>query len=179
MARESPLHDFGLVIAYLLPGFAALWGLSYLDAGVANWLALPESQSPSIAGFLYSTVASIAVGLTVSTVRWLLIDPLHHATGIRAPSWDFSGLGDRVSAFEVLLDIHYKYYQFYANMLVSLAWTYGCWRYAHPAGSLRAEASYGMLTVVFFLASRDTLKKYYQRTGQLLRTASSRGREPN
>jgi hypothetical protein len=176
MAKEVPLNDFGLLIAYVLPGFAALWGVSFIYPEVGVWLAVPEAQAPTIAGFLYATVASIAAGMTVSTVRWLLIDTLHHVMGVKQPNWDFGELGSRANAFEVLLDIHYKYYQFHANMLVSLVWVYGTWRSTHAGHLGLIDAGAFLLAVIFFLGSRDNLQKYYHRSGQLLRARRAAAR---
>jgi hypothetical protein len=168
VSKEVPLNDFGLLIAYILPGFAALWGCSYLNPSVGQWMLVSGGTSPTVAGFLYSTVASLATGLTVSTVRWLVIDPLHHATGIRQPNRDYAKLDTRVGAYELLTDYHYKFYQFYSNMLVSLCWVYGTWRATHSTNVGLAEIGFLLLAIVFYLGSRDTLRKYYERTGQLL-----------
>ncbi len=119
MARESSINDVGLLIAYVLPGFTLLWGVSSAIDGLAPWLG-SATEMPSVGGFLYVTVASVGVGLTLSTIRWLIIDPIHHRTGIHRPTWDFSRLGENVQAFRVLVEVHYHYYLFHANTLVAL-----------------------------------------------------------
>src|ERR1043166_3090482 len=128
--RETPLTDFGLLIAYVLPGFLALWGGTAVSPVLRAWFGTPPANAPTVGGFLSLTVASIAAGLTVSTVRWLLVDTLHHRTGIPPPPWDFSALERNVTAFGVLIEIHYRYYQWYANALVALVWVYGARRWA-------------------------------------------------
>jgi len=168
MAHETPFNDFGLIIAYVLPGFMVVWGVSLVYPPIGMWLAAPASQAPSVAGFLYATVASIAAGLTVSTVRWLLVDTVHHLTGVHRPNWNFAQLGSRVAAYQMLIRIHYDYYKFHANMLVSVACVYSLWRYAHPRGFGIADAGFIVLSIILFLGSRDNLRKYYERTGQLL-----------
>ncbi len=177
MADEASINDFGLLIAYVLPGFAALWGLTYITDALRPWLGHLPADAPTVGGFLFVTVASIAAGLTVSTLRWLLVDSLHHRTGIRPPAWDFSNLEQSAAAFGVLVEIHYRYYQFYANMLVAIAFVFLARRlslgfFAAPVGL----PDLGLLVVgaVFFLGSRDTLRKYYTRTGQLLRDRAQR-----
>jgi hypothetical protein len=163
--------NFGLLIAYLIPGFTALWGASYYSATLKAWLGAPPTDAPSVGGFLYVTVGSLAAGLVVSTVRWAVIDTLHHRTGIREPQWDFARLQENISAFNVLVEIHYRYYQFYGGMLTALAFVYvarrlviGFW--STPIGS--AEVGFLLLEWMFWAGSRDTLRKYYKRVGCML-----------
>jgi hypothetical protein len=151
------------LISYVLPGFTALQGLPFLSNSTASWGAT-ASGAPTIASFLSGTVEATAAGLTVSTVRWLLIDTLHHRTGLRPPAWDFARLAEKASAFMLLIEIHYRYYKFYANMVIALLWAYVAGGYTLGWKG----ACYWILAGLFFLGSRDALRKYYARAGQLL-----------
>ena len=88
-------NDFGGVIGFIIPGFVALWGVRYFSPTVNSWLLASRHGGPTVAGFMYVTLASLVSGLTVSAVRWALLDTFHHATGIRPPYWDFGRLEDR------------------------------------------------------------------------------------
>ena len=94
-----------------------------------------------------------------------MLDSLHHRTGIRPPPWDFALLEKSVSGFEFLIHIHYRYYKFYGNMVIALAWGYATYG-IHLGWS---GIAYWLLGGLFFLALRDALHKYYSRAGQLLR----------
>jgi len=83
--RESPPLNFGLIIAYLVPGFVALWGASYHSPTVRAWLAADPSSSPTVGGLFYGTLASISAGMVVTAFRWALIDSIHHRTEIAPP----------------------------------------------------------------------------------------------
>ena len=173
---ESQINDFGLLISYVLPGFTALWGASYLFPEIRSLVVSAPSDGATLGGFLYMTVAAVAAGLTISTVRWLLIDTLHHWTGVQRPSWDFSRLQDNVAAYTVLNELHYKYYQFYANTFIALLFVYVARRFHSglinaPFGLL--DAGFLALLIILFAGSRDTLRKYYVRMDQVLRTASA------
>jgi hypothetical protein len=161
--REVTTANFGLLIAYLIPGFVMLIGVSELSPAVASWLATNTESGPTFGGFLYGTLASVMAGLTASTVRWLILDSLHHRTGLRQLAWDFSRLQTNVSAFDVLIEIHYRYYQFYGNTLVALLFDLVVAVRGWPLAVVVA-----ILCVLFFLGSRDTLRKYYERVGQFL-----------
>ena len=82
--------NFGLLIAYIVPGAIVLIGLGAFSPTVQAWLVNPSESQPSIGGFLFVTLASVAAGMTASAVRWATIDRLHHWTGIEKPVWDDS-----------------------------------------------------------------------------------------
>jgi hypothetical protein len=96
--------------------------LSVPFARLAGWGTAGAGPNPALTTFLFGTVEALAAGLTVSTVRWLLLDTIHHRTGIRPPAWDFASLEKWVAAFGYLIQIHYRYYKLYANMVVALIW---------------------------------------------------------
>jgi hypothetical protein len=169
--KETSITNFGLVIAFLLPGFVALWGVGYSSELVRSWFGASPDDAPSVGGFLYVTLASIVAGLTVSTVRWLTIDTLHHWTGVARPAWDFSLLQENVAAFDVLVQFHYRYFQFYSNMLVAIVFTTAMRHLTASEGPISldlVDAAAVILSLVFLAGSRDTLSKYYRRGEALL-----------
>ncbi len=169
--KDDSISNFGLLIAYILPGLVALWGGSQLIPSLSSWILPTTAEAPTVGGFLYTTVAAIGAGLTASTVRWLVIDPLHHATGIARPQFDFSRFAERVEAYHVLNENHYRYYQFYANTLMAGLFAYFTWRCRRslvdePLGW--PEFACALLAAVFFAASRDTLRRFYARLSSVL-----------
>lgn len=162
-SEESSLNNFGLVIAYVLPGFTALQGFPLLAPTSTAW-GTSGDPNPPLTAFLSGTVMALAAGLTVSAVRWLVIDKIHHKTGLRRPTRDYALLERNVAALEYLDLVHYRYYKFYANMVVALVWSYAARDYLlgwHGTPLL-------VLALLFFFASRDALSKFYTRTAELL-----------
>ncbi|TWU55934.1 hypothetical protein [Rubripirellula reticaptiva] len=159
--------NFGLVIAYLVPGFIAICGASFQSPTIKSWIA--GDGGVSVGGFLYSSLAAIFVGLLSSTVRWLVLDRINEWTGIIRPNWDFSRLQANSEAFTLLNENQYRYYQFYGNSLFAWLFAYGCWRTAYLV-SWPAWPDVGALAIssLLFLGSRDTLRKYYERLDLLL-----------
>lgn len=164
--------SFGLTIAYLLPGFTSLWGLAALSPTIRAWLGTPSADAPSLGGFLYVTVASLTAGLILSTLRWLVLDSVHHATGLKPPKRDFSRLQERGAAFSTLVSDLYRYYQFYGNMSFAIAVTYVLWRGQGilPIDELWSDVLFILLELLLLAGSRDTLRKYYERSKQVLAT---------
>ena len=81
--------NFGLLIAYLIPGFLGVLTVKPYSAAPTSWMATSPGASPTVGGFLFVTVSAVFFGLLASTIRWLVLDPLHHRTGLPLPSWDF------------------------------------------------------------------------------------------
>ncbi len=167
--REAPMKDvtdknFGVIIAFLLPGFLLLWGLSFSSDAFASWLATSGGASaPTVGGFLYATLASLALGLLISAARWLVIDHLHHFTGVSDPGLNFANLKDkdRYAAFVGVVENHYRYYQYYANTLVAIVAAFVVYL---VVGKEKSSATIWLSTIAtaltLFFGSRDALKKY-------------------
>lgn len=175
----TPVTDrsFGLLIAYLLPGFSAvaLWGP--LVPGLPAMVYGDAAGGPTVGGFLYGTLAATGVGLLLSTVRWAVLDAVHHATGVRPPVWNYAGSSSAVDAYRVAVELHYRYYQFYGSTLLILLLML-----ALPpsgfAGRVLADAwakpGLLLMATLVFVASRDALSKYYARSQGTTTPASPR-----
>lgn len=89
-------RQFGLIIAYLLPGFVALVRLAPLVPTVGGWL---KPANYGVAPPMYALLAATAAGMVVSCFRWLVIDRIHARTGVTGPVFNARALEDRPSAF--------------------------------------------------------------------------------
>jgi hypothetical protein len=175
--NETSSRHFGLIVAYLLPGFVGLVGMAPLFPAVADWLRPVQQGSLGFGPPIYALLSAIAIGLIVSCFRWLLLDQTHHWMGVRRPAWDDSRLDTVLSGFDYLVQSHFRYYEFTGNMLVASLWVYGLNRSMHTLPFLGVGTDLGMLILSFvlFAASRDALAKYYTRTGQLVGKAAEKG----
>src|SRR5262249_742216 len=115
-------------IAFLLPGFLLLWALSLSNISNPETSAWIKSFSdPSVSGFLYVTLASLALGLIISAARWAVIDQIlrgYYSCRHRKhlPSIHFGKLIDpnKFAVFQQANENHYRYYQYYSNALVAI-----------------------------------------------------------
>jgi hypothetical protein len=151
----------------------ALWGVSYFSPTAGSWIAASQQDAPTVAGFMYVTLASLAAGVTVSAVRWAVIDQLHHATGLVPPAWKFARLEDNLQGYLTLIENHYRYYQFYSNMFIAAAFAFAarCVSGDWPSSAAWPAAGFAVLEAILLAGSRDTLRKYYTRTQQLLNSS--------
>jgi hypothetical protein len=169
--RTVSNDNFGLLIAYVLPGLTCLWGVSFHCEPIRLWLGnAPESQ-PTVAGFLYLTLGAVAAGMAASTLRWAIIDSLHHLSGIECPNWDYRRLQANLAAYSLIVEHQYRYYQLYGGMVIALIVVLAS-RLALGISALN-HFDFMLVPVIggYFVASRDTLTKYYRRCHQFLTQA--------
>lgn len=173
--QEISNRNFGLLIAYLIPGFIAVWGASFAVPEIQLLLLGPASDGPTLGGFLYVTVGSVAAGMSANATRWAILDTIHHYTGLVRPAWDDALLHERVVAYEWLVENHYRHYQFYGNTLFAVIFAYLCWQgslvgLGYEFGWL--DSTIGVLSLILAAGSRSTLARYYRRSESLLGSIS-------
>jgi hypothetical protein len=168
--NETSSKQFGLIVAYLLPGFIALAGIAPLARTVRDWLRPTIQGDLGIGSTAYAVMAALTAGMIASCFRWLLIDHVHHWTGLPRPPLDSSPLAENLGAFNYLVESHYRYYQFYGNTLVAMVWTYSIHRWLRTSPLLGFGTDRGILILcaVLFAGSRDALTKYRYRSRQLV-----------
>ena len=161
-------RQFGLVIAYLLPGFIALAGIAPLVPEVTTWLR--TNQASSIGAPLYALLAATAAGMVVNCFRWFIIDRLLVLTGVPLPAFNPRALEEHPEAINFLLENHYRFYQAYAGTLLAVIWTYSVYRWLRlsPLLGVGTDAVLLVFCVVLFAGSRDAIIKYRDRSRHLV-----------
>lgn len=163
--------NFGLIISLLLPGFLLFAGLSFSYPNLVDLLNSSSDKSPTIGGFFYSTVISLALGLLTSAVRWLFIDWLLWLVKIRRPNLNFAGLKDESTfkAFMAIVDNHYRYYQYYSNTLISLSTSLIIYRFESGSfPSALISTTTVLVSIALLIASGDSLNKYHNSAKDIL-----------
>ncbi len=170
--KDLSEKNFGVVIAFLLPGFLLLWGLSFSSSEIATWSARSDAKDTStIDEFFFATLASLAAGLLISAARWATVDQILCLLGVTPTALNFSKLKDKdcLKAFQEAMENHYRYYQYYSNTLVAII---GACAYHFVNGeewpSLTLLGVVLPAIVILCLASRDCLRKFYARADAIL-----------
>jgi hypothetical protein len=167
---ETPSRQFGLLLAYVLPGFIGLLALMPLSPVIALWLHPVADGEFGLGPPLYAVLAATALGQIISCFRWIILDHIHQWTGIKRPHWDDSQLDKLLAGFDYLVQSHFRYYEFAGNCLIVAIFGYALNRFLGTLPFLGVGTDLGMviLSLVLFAASRDALAKYYSRTGRLV-----------
>lgn len=161
-------RQFGLVIAYLLPGFIGLAGLAPWLPMVNLWLQPIEDGAWGIGPPVYALLAAMTVGMIISCVRWLIIDHLLERTGVPKAVQAYEQLPHKLHAYDYLIEVHYRYYQFHSNALVAIVWAYLANRIAGTHLSLGTDLGVAILCAILFAGARDTLAKHRRKLSHVL-----------
>ena len=173
-AREGCLKNihgrgFGLLIAYVIPGFLVLVAASFHLLWLQTWLLGATDAGPSIGGFLYFGIAAVGCGMACDVVRWFTLKVVETGLGLPGPSWNDATLSDRLAAFDRLVEDHFRYHQFYGNAAIAILVAYVSWRGTHEdAGVTAIDLLAPSLFLLFVAGARDALSRYYRRTAQVL-----------
>lgn len=170
MSDSSAQQQFGLIVAFLLPGFIGLAGVAPLVPAVGQWLQPVNQGDLGFGPPIYALLSAATVGMIMSCFRWLVVDHLLEWTGVPKPVRGYENLPDKLDAFDYLIDVHYRYYQFYSNTLVATVWAYLPNRIMGTLPLLGPGTDLGVLILcaVLLAGLRDTLTKYRQKLGRVL-----------
>lgn len=168
---ESLNRNFGLLIAFVLPGFVFLWGTTYLEDSPGLTLPLKENRLDQFGALLVLLLAATATGIILSAIRWLILDHLHHVTGIEAPALDYRNLERKQASFMLVVENNYRFYLFYGNTFIGML-LLGLTAWSQSANLTRLDGVRWLaLSVVLFCASRDSLNRYYTRARLIMGVA--------
>jgi hypothetical protein len=114
--------DFSLLIAYLLPGFVGVFGLTYISDWVRQVFNALLNKDASIGAAFIISIAALAVGAIISAIRDLVLDRIQYLAGAEKPPHCISALRDAnvLSAFKEAVNNTYRFAQFYGNMALAL-----------------------------------------------------------
>lgn len=166
--KDVNSSNFGLLIAYLVPGFITLTGLARISPTVNGWLTSGANEVSTVSGFLFGTLAAVAAGLVINAIRWHTVDPLHYASGVPRKSWDYSRLPEQILAFQYLVSNQFRYYECYANTMVAIAFSSAVWFATTDPVDPAMVAAFFTIQFILWSASRRTLLNYHRRIGAFL-----------
>lgn len=165
---ESLERNFSLIIAFILPGFLFLFGTVFLVTYSTADFVSQLRPIRQIGGFMFFLLAATSCGMILSAIRWAILDTLHYLTGLKSPELDFGKLEGKSSSFMLIVENNYRYYLFYGNSLIAmLGLVVVAWLEEVPL-ALRWLPILFCLMAVLFLASRDSLRRFYSRTSQII-----------
>lgn len=166
--KDVNSNNFGLLIAYLVPGFLALYGIRKIAPTIDDWLSANPHSSPTISGFLFGTIAALSTGMIINAIRWHVVDPLLYATGVTRKPWEYPRLAEEVPAFQFLITNQFRYYECYANSMVAIGISAAALLAGGEQTSTLLWVVFVLVQLVLWSASRRTLGNYNSRIASYL-----------
>jgi hypothetical protein len=134
ISPDKLAQGFGLIIAYICPGFLALIGLQDRFPSVKAWLGTAAAANTQAGSFLFAVMGALAVSMLLWSIGSFLIEDVLTSwlKWLKLPerssfSEDARKQPGIESAYRDLRDQHYRYYQFHASMLVVVPLVYLDW----------------------------------------------------
>ncbi len=171
--KDVTEKNFGVIIAFLIPGFLLLWGLSYSRTDLASWLVnMSNKDAPLIGSFLYATMASLALGLLTSAIRTAVFDEfLYRITRLKPPNINSAKLKNKetLEGFNAAIENHYRYYQYYANSLIAIAIAAVYYLATKGPPSTIITILVIIIIVILGWVSREELRSFNERAEEITR----------
>jgi hypothetical protein len=172
--------DYGVVIAFLAPGFVAFAGASEAIPRIVTWMTAAAETEQTVGIFLFVLLASLSIGLAVSGVRALVIDHLLRwrllgKFAVPQLQLDWGRVDEEnLPVLITIRDSHYRYYQFYSNTLVALVFA-GIVRliWGTTSSSWELILVLVLIIVILFLSARESLLHYVTGMNQALTPLST------
>jgi hypothetical protein len=167
---DLSINQIDIIMAYILPGIVAMWGLGYLSGTVNKWLR-SDSKGPTLGGTLLLILGALSAGLIANALREQTIDWVHHHTGVEQPTWSFSQLSaEKFPLFEGIVQNDFRYHQFYGNSFLCILFAYGARQVKLRKWPWPPWLELGVvfLLVVTWMGSRSDLKESYEAIKELL-----------
>jgi hypothetical protein len=176
--------SFGLIIAYLVPGFAGLYALAFWFSGVRKLFDtfVTTTAQSAVGPFLVVLIAALLIGLVVNSLRWAIFEwgrpDVLQPVDLRELAKDRLLL----DVFLTRIDENFRHYQYGGNMAVVLPTLYVGWLRTSwsdlgclPKGlSLLVFLALELVTVFYALAGRH---RFEERSRALLENKSHLERE--
>jgi hypothetical protein len=161
-------EHMGVAIAYMLPGFVVLWGLSCFSPTIRMWLDGSAGASPTVGSFLYVILVSLGLGILTNIIRHLILDPVHRLTGIVRREWNYQHLQENIEAIEFLVLHQFRYYQFAGNTFLALIFSGVIFAIFLTDWKIGQFIALLLVEIFLWFGSRDILRTYYRRLEEVL-----------
>lgn len=170
--------DFGLLIAYFVPGVITLLGLAYIFKDVSGLMSKYRSGKATAGFLLIVSSLAVVIGMAVSVVRagtidksfeWNLPIDQEHYRSLQHADPDYAQLTDqgKLNAFREVEENDKRPYQFYGNTLLAvIIFVAGWWSSSfHNRNGLRkrsilALTSLILASVLLYPACRKSYYRY-------------------
>ncbi len=173
--KDLTTTSFGLIIAYVLPGSAGLYGLSFLIAAFKDVADRLLTANADVGLFLLVVAAAVIAGLQINVLRWAIYEKFLFSD-LKLAEFSYGKLDgeNKLKMVLYVIEENYRYHQFYGGMTIVMPVIYwACLHRYYPAfvqTMLMKVATIlfvGILAggLFFLLMKQRKDEKYWKRNG--------------
>lgn len=173
--KDVTSTSFGLVIAFLLPGFVGLYSLTFWSANVQEMFHTFLTAQSNLGLFLLVVLVALVIGLLVTPLRWLLFERFLCKSYFLTPD-DFAELGTeaKLVAFRAATDELYRYHQFWGGTAIAMlplyvGWLWDSWSFLNYAEISLSIIGFITVEVVTGLAAIEAYRRHITRSKRILK----------
>jgi hypothetical protein len=165
---------FGYIVAYLLPGLAALVAVAFFLDPVANLLRSFATAQSSVGLFLFVLLLSLLMGMQLTAFRWLVFERLvYKSFALTAQELSVLRSAELAASFRLLIDEAYRYHQFFgAQVFVIPALFVGLMYRSniswYSGSALGIGSLFLILEVVMWTTAAEGWRRYISRSHAFL-----------
>jgi hypothetical protein len=180
--KDLNIKSFGLLIAYLLPGFACIFCFAFWIDSFKNLIDGFMSTNSDFGSFLFVLLLALLFGLILNAFRWIIYERwLLRKHTIPEDYYQELIKHDNLQAIHSTLDENFRYHQFYGNIsIVFLGFFFEFIKrtfFNPPESSERHNIlviiAIGFLLVILELvivsAAKQSFKRYVNRSKSILK----------
>jgi hypothetical protein len=163
MVQFEPIN-FGVLIAFILPGSVAVYGLRYVSPRISALWGMLETGQLIIGPLILLALLTLAVGLIVSSLRTVVLERIFYLTCVQEQKINYKEIADHKDFFKEMIENVYRYEQFYGNVFLALLFCSIMRYFVGNANFTQTKSDWVISAVLLgslitlFLAGRKSLK---------------------
>jgi hypothetical protein len=176
--KELSATSFGYIIGFLLPGLFGLYALGLWLSDVQTLLKPALSTQATVGPSFFLLLSALTMGLLLSAVRFFCFEKLL----CRAHKFDKEifkklGTGEKLTAFNAVVEQHYRYHQFYGGCAIAALiafprWLQSVWSTISSLHGVMLVGGFLLLEILMIITARDSFTRYIERGNNIVRGES-------
>lgn len=119
--KDVTASVFGLLIAYVLPGFVLLWGLTFFLYRPSELIVYGRNLTSSSGIITFLLLTCLTLSLVLGAARYYLFEKwICSSEHFDKRVYSKLRTTDGLLAFRQAIDEHYRYYQFHGGLVLAL-----------------------------------------------------------
>jgi hypothetical protein len=174
--KDITSTSFGLIIAFVLPGLAVFYSLSYFSAVVAQLFSTFQTAQSNVGLVFLVFAGALTIGLEITVLRWIAFEKWWCGSKSLPPKLfqQLSANEHSLAAFRTAIEEQYRYHQFWGGMCFSIpvfaiGYLYSNWATLSRIQAIVVILLFLVIEVATWTAAVVAFERYVDRGSQILK----------